>query len=241
MPYTMLISDVPVGMPDAIGSGPSLPDSTSLAECRGLLRGLELPVSVAKFFSGTLCVETPKLGDGCFARAHWDVVSSSEHLAAAASKAARAAGFRVEIDNGCDEWEYRDAGRYLIDRGLEISGGPDRVCLISVGEVGVTLPAETGEGGRNQQFALWCAAEMARRGMEATIASVGSDGIDGNSQLAGAVCDEDTAGREAELGLNVEEALERFDAAPLLKAVGAAIETGPTGNNLRDLRMLLFG
>lgn len=240
--YTMLISDVPAGMPDAIGSGPSLPDSTTLADCRGLLpRVSGLPSSVAEFFRGPLCVETPKPGDGCFVQATWDVVLSSEHLAAAAAKTARAAGFRVEIDNGCDEWEYRDAGRYLLDRGLEISGEPNRVCLISVGEVGVTLPAKLGEGGRNQQFALWCAAEAARRGVEATIVSVGSDGIDGSSRVAGAVCDQTTVDRAADVGWSAEEALASFDTTPLLRVVKATIETGPTGNNLRDLRMLLFG
>ena len=242
MQYTMLISDVPAGMPDAIGSGPSLPDSTTLADCRGLLpRVSELPASVVEFFRGSLCVETPKPGDSCFTQAHSDVVLSSEHLAAAAAKSARAAGFRVEIDNGCDEWDYRDAGRYLLDRGLEISGEPSRVCLISVGEVGVTLPADAGEGGRNQQFALWCAAEAARRGVEATIVSVGSDGIDGSSKVAGAICDETTVEQAAEQGWSAEEALGKFDTTPLLRAVGATIETGPTGNNLRDLRMLLFG
>jgi hydroxypyruvate reductase len=240
--YTMLVSDVPSGLPDAIGSGPSLPDSTTLAECRLLLRRVGgLPKSVEEFFAGPLCVETPKVGDGCFERAHWDIVLSSEHLAAAAAKAARAAGFRVEIDNGCDEWEYRDAARYLLDRGLEISGAPSRVCLISVGEVSVTLPEKVGEGGRNQQFALWCADEAARRGVAATILSVGSDGIDGNSQAAGAVCDETTPEAARQAGWSVADALAGFDAGPLLRVVGATIETGPTGNNLRDLRMLLFG
>ena len=241
--YTMLVSDVPSGLPDAIGSGPSLPDSTTLEACSLLLRQVEpLPVGIAEFFgSPALCVESPKPGDPCFERAKWDVVLSSEHLAHAAAKAAREAGFRVEIDNGCDEWEYRDAGRYLLDRGLELAGGPERVCLISVGEVLVTLPEKTGEGGRNQQFALWCAAEAARRGVAATILSVGSDGIDGNSQVAGAVCDETTPEQARKLGCDAEVALDRFDATPLLRAVGAAIETGPTGNNLRDLRMMLFG
>jgi glycerate 2-kinase len=104
----------------------------------------------------------------------------------------------------------------------------------------VTLPQTTGEGGRNQQFALWCASEAARRGVAATVLSVGSDGIDGNSQVAGAVCDEATPERAKAMGLSVGDALERFDTTPLLRAVGATIETGPTGNNLRDLRMLLF-
>ena len=242
MQYTMLVSDVPSGSPDAIGSGPSLPDSNTMADCRGLLRSVgPLPARVAAFFESALCVETPKARDRCFERAHWEVVLSSEHLAAAAAKAARAAGFRAEIDNGCDEWKYRDAGRYLIDRGLEISGDPARVCLISVGEVGVTLPEVVGEGGRNQQFALWCAREVARRGAAATILSVGSDGIDGNSQAAGAVCDETTPELARARGFSVEDALEEFDTTPLLRAVGATMETGPTGNNLRDLRILLFG
>jgi len=239
--YTMLISDVPAHLPDAIGSGPSLPDSTTLLDCRALLpRAGLLPARVVEFFEGPSCVETPKPGDRCFERAHWEVVLSSDHLAGAAAKAARTAGFRVEIDNGCDEWEYRDAGRYLIDRGLEIWDKPSRVCLISVGEVGVTLPETTGEGGRNQQFALWCANEVARRGVVATILSVGTDGIDGNSRAAGAVCNETTPEAAGELGFSVDDALGRFDTTPLLRAVGAAIETGPTGNNLRDLRMLLF-
>jgi len=124
---------------------------------------------------------------------------------------------------------------------LEISGDSARVCLISVGEVGVTLPEVVGEGGRNQQFALWCAREVARRGAAATILSVGSDGIDGNSQAAGAVCDETTPELARARGFSVEDALEEFDTTPLLRAVGATMETGPTGNNLRDLRILLFG
>jgi hydroxypyruvate reductase len=241
MQYTMLISDVPAHLPDAIGSGPSLPDSTTLADCRALLPGLRLPLSVTEFFASSLCVETPKPRDAIFDRAHWDVVLSSDHLAGAASAAATAAGFHVEIDNACDEWEYRDAARYLIDRGIALAKQHRRLCLISVGEVGVTLPAEIGEGGRNQQFALWCALELARLGVSATVVSVGSDGIDGNSSAAGAVCDQTTPAQAQRLGLSVEDALAQFNTTPLLRAVGSAIETGPTGNNLRDLRMLLFG
>lgn len=240
--YTMLISDVPAGLPDAIGSGPSLPDSTTLADCRVLLPRLKaLPPSVAEFFTGPLCEETPKPDDAAFDRAHWDVVLSSEHLAEAAAQAARDAGFYVEIDNTCDEWEYRDAARYLIERGVALARQHPRCCLISVGEVGVALGEAAGEGGRNQQFALWCAVELERCGIRATILSAGSDGIDGNSQEAGAVCDHETVEHARYLGLDAKVALEAFDATPLLRAVGASLTTGPTGTNLRDLRMILFG
>ena len=239
---TLLVSDVPAHLPDAIGSGPSLPDSTTLADCWELLHGLRdaLPASVADFFDSPFCVETPKPDDAMFQRARWSVVSSSDHLSAAAAVAARDAGLHVEIDNRCDEWEYRDAGRYLIERATELAVAHGRCCLISVGEVGVTLPEVVGEGGRNQQFALWCAREMAHRGVNGAVLSVGSDGIDGNSQMAGAVCDANTIARAHELGLNVDDALAEFNCTPLLRRLGAAIETGPTGMNLRDLRLLLF-
>ena len=114
-----------------------------------------------------------------------------------------------------------------------------RTCLVSVGEVTVHVPSQPGEGGRNQHFALWCATELARRGQSATVLSAGSDGVDGHSSAAGAVCDETTVLRAAGLGLDVNAALATFDSAPLLRCTGDSIHTGPTGNNLRDLRLLL--
>lgn len=238
---SLLISDVPVDMPDVIGSGPSLPDLSTLGDCRQLLAKMHLPQSVARFFDGPLCVETPKPGDRCFGRANWSVILSSEHLAEAAARAARERGFYVEADNTCDEWEYRESARYLIERGQAMAKLHQRCCLISVGEVSVELQADAGVGGRNQQFALWCAGELARRNLVATVLSAGSDGVDGNSQAAGAVCDQETFALGRRLGFDADVSLTRFDANPYLEAVGCAITTGPTGNNLRDLRLILFG
>jgi hydroxypyruvate reductase len=240
---TLLVSDVPDAAPDAIGSGPSLPDTTTLADCRSLLQSLQadttVPAPVLDYFAGPRCEETPGPGDPAFARAAWSVLLSSDHLAAAAASAAQAAGFHVELDNTCDEWEYRDAARHLLDRSAALSQLHPRSCLISVGEVGVTLPPHAGEGGRNQQFVLWCAAELARRGQAATVLSAGSDGIDGHSAAAGAVCDDQTVAHALQLGLSVDEALATFNTAPLLRDLQADITTGPTGNNLRDLRVIL--
>ena len=92
-------------------------------------------------------------------------------------------------------------------------------------------------GGRNQQFALYCAGKIA--GENITVLSAGTDGIDGNSQAAGAIADGSTVERARRQGLNVKAALERFDAFPLFDAMGDTIMTGPTGNNVRDLRILL--
>jgi hydroxypyruvate reductase len=110
------------------------------------------------------------------------------------------------------------------------------VCLISGGEVTVKV-TNGGVGGRNQQFALACAKKIA--GENITVLSAGTDGVDGNSPAAGAVVDGMTAERAQARGLDLRAALQKFDAYPLFQAIGDAIEIGPTGNNLRDLRILL--
>ena len=94
-----------------------------------------------------------------------------------------------------------------------------------------------GTGGRNQQFALACAQKIA--GEDIAVLSAGTDGVDGNSEAAGAVVDGSTIGRAKARGLSVEDSLSKFDAYPLMDALGDAVVTGPTGNNLRDLRILL--
>jgi glycerate 2-kinase len=237
---TLLVSDVPAGRVDAIASGLSVPDGSTVDECRGLLRSVAgVPTGVREFFAGGLCVETPKPRDAAFARAAWEVILSSDDLARAAAGAARAAGFYVEIDNGCDEWEYRDAARYLLERSEAMAREHGRSCLISVGEVSVRIEGDAGEGGRNRQLALWAANELAKSGGRATVLSAGSDGIDGIGDAAGAVCDETTVGRARAAGLSVEAALRGFESGPLLRAVGDEILTGATGSNLRDLRLVL--
>ena len=92
-------------------------------------------------------------------------------------------------------------------------------------------------GGRNQQFALYCAEKIA--GEAITVLSAGTDGIDGNSPAAGALVDGTTLSRARQRGLDPTKALGRFDAFPLLESIGDAIVIGPTGNNVRDLRILL--
>ncbi len=241
--HTLLISDVPAN-PDAIASGPSLPDSTTVADCKPLFAQLqqvaELPQSVIDFFTDSQLPETPKATEPAFARAQAHVILSGDHLACDAAFAAQDAGFHTVIDNRCDDWEYRDAARHLLDHAAARVETYERVCIVSVGEVGVQIGADYGEGGRNQQFAVWCAQHLAASGVSATVLSAGSDGVDGHSSAAGAVCDETTVARAASLGLSAEQALDHFNTAPLLRAVGDAIVTGPTGNNLRDLRLVLM-
>ncbi len=236
---SLLISDVPDSTLDALASGPTLPDSTSVADCYAILEEYALldqfPPSVRELFQRHALEETPKSDDPAFVRARWWPVLSNKTALDAAGVAATAQGFAVEVDNSCDDWDYDRAADYLLGGLRKLRQSVSRVCLISGGEVTVKV-TNGGAGGRNQQFALACAQKIA--GENVTVLSAGTDGIDGNSPAAGAIADGSTAERARAAGYDPAAALATFNAYPLFQALGDAIMTGPTGNNVRDLRIL---
>ena len=236
---SILVSDVPDSTPDALASGPTMPDSTSIHDCERIAARHnlteQLPKSVAELFLQHALDETPKSDDPAFVRARWWTVLSNKIAIDEAAIAATNAGFAVEVDNSCDDWDYQKAADYLLTRLRDLRSKVSRVCLLSGGEVTVQV-RNGGVGGRNQQFALACAEKIS--GDEITVLSAGTDGIDGNSPAAGAVVDGGTLQRAG--GLDVlRGALATFNAYPLFEALGDTIVTGPTGNNVRDLRILI--
>jgi hydroxypyruvate reductase len=240
---SILVSDVPDDTPDALASGPTMPDSTSIHDCERIAAKYNLvdqfPRSVADLFRQHALDETPKSDDPAFVRARWWTVLSNRVAIDEAVAAATRAGFAVEVDNSCDDWPYDKAADYLLNRLRELRRTVFRVCLISGGEVTVTV-RNGGVGGRNQQFVLACAEQIS--GHDITVLSAGTDGIDGNSPAAGAVVDGSSLARAGERAGGVEavrHVLSSFNAYPFLDALGDTVITGPTGNNLRDLRILL--
>lgn len=237
---SLLVSDVPDRTLDALASGPTMPDSTTVEDCyaiAGKYRMLEqFPASVRELFQRHALEETPKSDDPAFQRSRWWPVLSNAAVVKIAADEAKRLGFRVEIDNGCDDWDYRDARDYLLGRIRELRKSNPRACLISGGEVTVKV-TDGGVGGRNQQLALAFAEKIS--GENITVLSGGTDGIDGNSPAAGAIADGTTFERAKQRGLSAASALSGFDAYPFFAALGDAIVTGPTGNNLRDLRVVL--
>jgi glycerate 2-kinase len=237
---SILVSDVPDDSPDALASGPTMPDSTSVDDCHrvaakyGLLE--QFPRSVGELFQRHALEETPKSDDPAFQRSRWWTVLSNGSLIEACKLEAERNRFTVFVDNSCDDWDYAAAADFLLKRLRELRKESERVCLISGGEVTVKV-TNGGVGGRNQQFALACAEKIA--GENITVLSAGTDGIDGNSPAAGAVADGTTIARSRSRGLDAPTHLSGFDAYPFFDALGDAIVTGPTGNNLRDLRILL--
>jgi glycerate 2-kinase len=235
---SILVSDVPDNTPDALASGPTMPDSSTAEDCYSFAakHKMQFPGSVRELFDRHALEETPKSDDPGFIRARWWTILSNSALIGAAAKEAQRQGFIVEIDNSCDDWEYAKAADYLLKRVRELRQKHERVCLLSGGEVTVRVE-NGGRGGRNQQFALYCAQKIA--GKNLCVLSAGSDGIDGNSPATGAVADGTTLQRAKARGLDARAHLCDFNAYPLFDALGDAILTGPTGNNLRDLRILL--
>jgi len=237
---SLLVSDVPDNTPDALASGPTMPDSTTVDDCYRIVEKHALlkqfPESTRELCERHALEETPKSDDPAFHRARWWPVLSNQSAIDEAGVAAERAGFIVHVDNSCDDWDYERAGDYLLRRVRELRKQFSPVCLISGGEVTVKV-VDGGVGGRNQQFALAYAEKIA--GENITVLSAGTDGVDANSPAAGAVVDGTTVERARSRGLDARTALERFDAYPFFAALGDAIETGPTGNNLRDLRILL--
>jgi hydroxypyruvate reductase len=218
-----------------------MPDSTSVEDCQRIVDKHNLlpqfPSSVRELFARSALEETPKSDDPVFVRSRWwTILSNKSAVDAAASEAARL-GFAVEIDNSCDDWDYDRAAEYLVGRLLQLRQDKPRTCLISGGEVTVKVTGEGGVGGRNQQFALACAGKIA--GENIAVLSAGTDGIDGNAPAAGAVVDRTTMARARTSGLDVARSLAGFDAYPLFQILGDSVVTGPTGNNVRDLRILL--
>jgi glycerate 2-kinase len=237
---SLLVSDVPESMPDALASGPTMPDSTTVADCFSLIEkhGLQeqFPTSVRELFQRHIVEETPKSDDPAFLRSRWWTLLSNACLLQSCEAEACHCGFRVEVDNNCDDWDYERASSYLLGRLRDLRKTCERACVISGGEVTVQV-RNGGVGGRNQQFALACAQQIA--GENITILSAGTDGVDGNSTAAGGVTDGTTLARAQARGLDAREYLNTFNANPFFEALGDTIVTGPTGNNLRDLRILL--
>jgi hydroxypyruvate reductase len=239
---TIAVSDVPAGRLDALSSGPTIPDESTLAdvydavERHGLME--RLPACVAAQLAAHSLAETPKRGESIFARSRWSVLLDSSSLEAAAGRRAAELGWQVVVDNTCDDWKADEAAAYLVDRLRELRRTRKRVCLLSSGEVTVAVPhGMSGSGGRNQHFVLEAARRIAGEGI--TVLSVGSDGVDGNSPAAGGVADGSSVARAVRAGYPVDEALAAFNSYSLLSSLEDAITTGPTGNNLRDLRVLL--
>lgn len=242
MKLTLGVSDVPSGQESALASGPTLPDPTTIRDAERIANQYtllpKLPVALKNLFERHKLPETPKEDDPAFERAHFTLLLGEHDLTHSAHRACEAEGHVCLCDMETDNWPIEKAADHLLalleSQRTTYPGRP--VAIIADGEVSSPVTGE-GVGGRNSAFVLACVPKIA--GRKITVLSAGTDGIDGNSPAAGAVADGETLSRAQAAGLDVADCQRRSDAYNFFHRLGDAIVTGPTGNNLRDLRILL--
>lgn len=243
MKLSLGVTDVPEGRESALASGPTLPDPTTVADaCRVIARyGLrdKLPAAIrAKFEHPETIPETPKAGDPAFARAHFVMLLGMDDLFDHARRAAEARDCFTICDNTTDDWPVEKAAEFLLAELAKLRAARPgrRVAVIADGELSSPVTGD-GVGGRNSAFVLACVENIA--GDKISVLSAGTDGKDGSSPAAGAVADGKTLERARAAGLDPGDFFRRCDSYNFFRALGDAIVTGPTHNNLRDLRVLL--
>lgn len=223
---SLLVSDVIDGPASAIASGPTLADGTSPADALAVVEGRGLrdriPPPVLAHLRG---------GDAPAAATvehRWAVLADCAVAAGAAGRSLGAGGLPSIIVTTALRGEARERGREMA------LGDPPGVARVAAGETTVTVAGD-GRGGRNQEGAL--SAALALEGRDGVFAGLGTDGIDGPTDAAGAIVDSTTASRIREAGIDPVTALAANDSHPALEASGDLVRTGPTGTNVGDLWM----
>lgn len=245
--WALLLSDVPGDDPSVIASGPFSPDPTTYADAIGVLErygifyAVPSPVRrhLAEGAAGAL-PETPKPDDPAFLGTTSALVGTNRTaMDAAALRMARerdAGPTAIVLLPDFLRGEARECARSFCARlrkAAEALSPGHTVAMIAGGETTVNVRG-SGKGGRNQEFALAAAVELAGEGAMAVLAA-GTDGIDGPTDAAGAYVDGTTVARASSLGLDPGAHLSRNDAYPFFEVLGDLVVTGPTGTNVADL------
>lgn len=242
---TLAVTDVPQGAESALASGPTLPDPTTVADACEVIRRYELlpelPPSVRTLLEHPETIpETPKPSDPAFDAlgSAFEILLGRHDLFHAAHHCSESAEFVTICDNATDDWPVAKAVDFLLAQleALKKDNPSKSVAVIADGELSSPVTGD-GVGGRNQAFVLDAVRKIA--GRKIAVLSAGTDGVDGSSPAAGAVADGTTLARAQSQGLDPADYFDRSDSYHFFRALGDAIETGPTGNNLRDLRILL--
>jgi hydroxypyruvate reductase len=239
---TVAISDVPHDDPAVIGSGPTVPDPSTLADARAIIarHRLEVPAAVTRALEDP-ANESPKPGDRVFETSRFVLAARPADAMRAAENAARAAGYEVVSLGDSVEGEAREVAADHARLARELRAQGKRAAILSGGELTVTIRGQ-GQGGPNQEYAL--ALAMALDGMPNVAALAGdTDGTDGGagsaSDPAGALVDGQTAARAKREGLDPAAFLADNDSTGFFARLGGLLQPGPTYTNVNDFRAIL--
>jgi hydroxypyruvate reductase len=234
----LIISDVVGDDLASIGSGPTVPDPTTYADCREILDRYGLtqkvpPKVIERITEGVegRRSETPKPGDSVFDQSKHLILASNRNSVDAAITRAKALGYKPEVFAYDMEGSTHERARAFCSRLVEMTGR--RVALLAGGETTLEVKG-SGMGGRNQEFALVAAHELEGEDGRVVL-SAGTDGTDGPTDAAGAFADGTTLARSRGRGLDPRAYLENNDSYNLFDKLGDLLKTGPTGTNVMDL------
>jgi glycerate 2-kinase len=242
---TLAVSDVVGDDPAAIASGPTVADPTTFHDALGILESRDLlarvPPGVRALLDAGAAGKVPETPKQLPARHTWRLAASGQGAVEAAAAAARELGFTPRVLTTRLEGEAREAGRMLGHAALDARAGRGGItlaaCLVAAGETTVTVRG-AGKGGRNQELAL-AAAGVLEGVPGVLLTSFATDGVEGNTNAAGAYASGATiaAGRAA--GVDAEACLAENDSHSFMAAAGELIVTGPTGTNVNDITFIL--
>jgi len=245
---TLAISDVVGDDLSVIASGPTVPDDSTYADALAILdrrggRDRYPDAVVRRLHDGAsgLIAETPAPGDSRLSRASARVIGAQRGAVDGARAAAAALGYHVIVVADAVTGEARVAAKAHVDRVVRaVASHPRPLCVISSGETTVMV-AGSGKGGRNQEFAFSMAQSIDALGPDVAAASIGTDGIDGPTDAAGALVDPTTFARARAVGIaDPERYLLNNNTYPFFDRVGDLIRTGPTNTNVGDVQVILI-
>ena len=239
---TLAVSDVPGDDPAVIGSGPTVPDPSTLADARAIVARfkLDLPEAVARALNDP-ANESPKPGDAAFAKTEFHLIARPADAFDAARTAVAAAGYEIVFLGERLEGEAREVAAEHGRLARELQAAGRRAVILSGGELTVTIRGK-GRGGPNQEYALALAIALAgTTGIAALAADTdGTDGGAGSAEdPAGAIVDGTTAAKAAELGLDPAAFLADNDSTGFFERAGGLLRPGPTFTNVNDFRAIV--
>jgi hydroxypyruvate reductase/glycerate 2-kinase len=244
---TLILSDVTGNPLDVIGSGPTVPDSSTFNDALKVIDKYNLTTDIT---SGVLNYlkngangfhpETPKPGDPLF-EGSFNILAGTNQLALKAAKTeAMSLGFKSYIIDSEMSGDVENVCESVLNNAVSFKKNndiPKPACLLYGGETTIRVSGN-GLGGRNQHLVLLAAIRL-RNIPGITLLSAGTDGNDGSTDAAGAVADAETIRRAISLHEDPENYLCEFNSYNFFKRISGLIVTGPTFTNVMDLVVVL--
>ncbi|MFL6275966.1 MAG: glycerate kinase [Blastocatellia bacterium] len=240
----LLVSDVNSGDIKTLASNPLLPEEESAEQFQAIAEKYQLPDKLPQLFQPLVLSSSPagpRLNENHEVHIDTMLLAENQDVVKAAEPVAQRLGYRVWFDRAYDEETVEKTATRLIAAVVELRQAypKDKLCVVSGGEVSCKIKGR-GFGGRNQEFALHCVLKLKEvLATESLVLSCGTDGIDGRSIAVGALAKASPTKDDWPMESRLVSYFEASDTASWFNESGGLLVTGPTGNNLRDLRIIL--